>query len=254
MSIFLILAFLFTVGSFLGWCLELVFRRITSKKFVNPGFLSGPWLPIYGFSLCVLYLLTLTESHIPIENKILQKIILFIIMAIVITCIEYIAGLIFIKKMKVKLWDYSENRGNIQGIICPTFSFFWLLLSAIYYFLIHPHILDMLRWLSNNLAFSFCIGFYFGIFTIDLINSFQVVFHIKKFAEEKQIVIRLEEFKSDVIESKKKRGEKIKFMLSYHSNVPLKESLEQYKKNRENLRKSSTRQKKKKTEKINKTK
>jgi len=46
MSIFLILAFLFTVGSFLGWCLEIVFRRITSKKFVNPGFLSGPWLRI----------------------------------------------------------------------------------------------------------------------------------------------------------------------------------------------------------------
>ena len=52
--------------------------------------------------------------------------------------IEYFAGLIFIKGMHVKLWDYSDEKFNIQGIICPKFTFFWYLLSAIYYFLIHP--------------------------------------------------------------------------------------------------------------------
>lgn len=230
MSIFLILAFLFAVGSFLGWGLEVLFRRFTSqnKKWVNPGFLIGPWLPIYGFSLCVLYLMTLTESYIPIENKMMQKVILFIIMAIVITFIEYIAGLIFIKKMKIKLWDYTDRPGNIQGIICPLFSFFWLLLSAIYYFLIHPHILDMLQWLANNLAFSFCIGFYFGIFVMDLAYSFRLIFHIKHFAEEKQIIIRLEELKANIQENNKKRGEFFKFLFSYHSSSSIRESLERY--------------------------
>ncbi len=228
MSIFLILAFLFAIGSFLGWVLEVIYRHFASKKWINPGFLVGPWLPIYGFSLCVLYLLTLIESYIPTENKIVQKIILFVIMAIVITCIEYIAGLIFIKKMKIKLWDYTDRPGNIKGIICPLFSFYWLLLSAAYYFLIHPHILDMLQWLSNNLAFSFCIGLYFGIFAVDLAYSFKIIFHIKRFAEEKQIVIRLEEFKSNIQENNKKKGEKFRFLFSYRSSMPIREHLEQY--------------------------
>lgn len=63
-----------------------------------------------------------------------RKLLLFVLMALAITLVEYIAGLIFIRGMKIKLWDYSERWGNIQGIICPLFSFFWAILSAIYYF------------------------------------------------------------------------------------------------------------------------
>ena len=61
MSIFLTLAYLFFIGSTLGWVLELLFRNLTHKpeKLVNPGFCTGPWLPIYGFGLCVLFLLML---------------------------------------------------------------------------------------------------------------------------------------------------------------------------------------------------
>ncbi|MGN0630542.1 MAG: putative ABC transporter permease [Ruminococcus sp.] len=228
MSIFLILTFLFAVGSFLGWVLEVLYRHFASKKWVNPGFLTGPWLPIYGFSLCVLYLLTLLEPYIKIGNVILEKAVLFAVMAVVITCIEYAAGLIFIKKMKIKLWDYSDKPGNIQGIICPLFSFYWMILSAVYYFLIHPHILDMLDWLSKNLAFSFGIGFYFGIMSVDMVYSFRVIYHIKRFAEEKQIVVRLEEFKGTIQEHKRKRGEHFQFLLSYHSVTPLREHLERY--------------------------
>ena len=55
MSFVLLLAFLFFVGSLTGWVLELFYRRFVSqKKWVNPGFLSGPYLPIYGFGLVLL--------------------------------------------------------------------------------------------------------------------------------------------------------------------------------------------------------
>ena len=105
MNILLILAFLFAVGSFLGWGLEVIFRRLVSKKWINPGYLVGPWLPIYGFSLCILYLLTLIEPYIHMDNPYIRKLLLFIAMAIAITIIEYAAGIIFIKGMKIKLWD-----------------------------------------------------------------------------------------------------------------------------------------------------
>ena len=56
MSLLLTLAFLFFIGSVLGWVLELLFRNLTQhpEKLVNPGFCTGPYLPIYGFGLCAL--------------------------------------------------------------------------------------------------------------------------------------------------------------------------------------------------------
>ena len=103
------------------------------------------------------------ERFIPIENTALRKAALFAIMAAAVTLVEYVAGLIFIKGMHVRLWDYSKQWGNIQGIICPKFTLAWALLSAAYYFFVHPRIENALAWLSNNLAFSFIIGFFYGV-------------------------------------------------------------------------------------------
>lgn len=41
MEFFLTLTFLFAVGAFCGWVIELIFRRLNSKKWINPGFLHG---------------------------------------------------------------------------------------------------------------------------------------------------------------------------------------------------------------------
>ena len=95
MSIFLTMAYLFFIGSVLGWVIELLFRNIVhhNKKWVNPGFCTGPDLPIYGFGLCTLYLLASLEKYEVISNPIVNKIVLFVLMAIGMTLIEYIAGL-----------------------------------------------------------------------------------------------------------------------------------------------------------------
>ena len=39
---------LFIIYSFLGWCMEVICNSIERKKFVNRGFLLGPYCPIYG--------------------------------------------------------------------------------------------------------------------------------------------------------------------------------------------------------------
>ena len=123
MRLFLIYTMMFSSGSMFGWCIELIFRRFFSKnnperKWINPGFLNGPCLPLYGFGLCALYTMALLEEYISVENGLVQKLILFALMAIAMTIIEYIAGIIFIKGLKTKLWDYTNEWGNIQGIIC----------------------------------------------------------------------------------------------------------------------------------------
>ena len=59
MDLFLCMAVLFAVGSIIGWIIELLFRRFfSSKKWINPGFLVGPVLPLYGFGVMGLFLVS----------------------------------------------------------------------------------------------------------------------------------------------------------------------------------------------------
>ena len=168
MNFILVLAFLFFAGSLIGWVIELLWRRFFSannpeRKWINPGFLTGPYLPLYGFSLIILFTLSFIDVSF-IKDEFFQKTVLFILMALCITFFEFIAGLIFIKGMKIKLWDYSNCHGNIMGIICPKYTFFWWLLSGIYYFFIHPQILEWLFWFTNHKSFCFVVGFFYGVF------------------------------------------------------------------------------------------
>ncbi len=252
-NIFMILAFLFFVGSLAGWVLEVFYRRFFSaanpnRKWINPGFLTGPYLPLYGFSLCALYLL----AHIKvgyIQDEFWRKIVLFIIMAIVVTIIEFIAGLIFIRRMKIKLWDYDNQWGNIMGIICPKYTFFWAILSAIYYFLIHPYMLSGIVWLERNLQFSFILGFFYGVFVLDVWYSMNMLSRIKKFADNNGIVVRYEYLKASIRAKSDELKEKSSFVFAFASNtVSLAENLkiylekeqERFEKMKENIKKSGT--------------
>lgn len=226
MSLMLILAFLFSVGSTIGWILELIYRRFFSdvnkeRKWINPGFCTGPYLPLYGFGLCLLYLITLLESRIP---EISRSYIL-IIMTLSMTILEYITGMALKEYYKVKLWDYSNEWGNIHGVICPKFSVYWLIIGAGYYFLIHPHILDMLDWLSHNLTFSFFIGMYFGFFIIDFVKSAQLITKLREFAIENDIIVRYEALKLHIRKHMEEAKRKYYFFRPFHSNQSLHEHL-----------------------------
>lgn len=246
MGYFLSLAFLFFIGSMLGWVLEVVFRNLKrkdkNKKWINPGFCTGPYVPLYGVGLCVLYMLASLEKYSIIKNPILNKAVLFVVIAIGLTAIEYIAGIMCLKITQVRLWDYSNMPGNIQGIICPQFSLIWAALGAVYYFFIHQHILGALEWLGDNLAFSFVIGFFFGVFTIDVAHSANLVLKLKRYASEHDVVVKYESIKEHIRSNQMKLSEKYYFFRPFRSSLPLKEHLkEMY-----DLKKFSKRSRKKK--------
>ena len=228
MNLFLTLAFLFSIGSTFGWVLELFYRRFvsgvnTEHKWINPGFCTGPCLPIYGNGLCALYLLASLEGRLPWMNKF----VMFLLMAVAMTGIEYIAGLLCLKVAKVRLWDYSDQWGNIQGIICPLFSLYWAVGGALYYFLIHPHILGALDWLSRNLAFSFVIGMYFGVFLLDFAHSANLAAKLRAFANEYDVVVRYEALKLHIRQAEDAAKHKYHFFRPFYSELPLREHLKQ---------------------------
>lgn len=232
MSIFLRLTFLFFIGCTAGWVIELFYRRFLSKnnperKWINPGFLVGPYLPIYGFGLCVLYILTLAVSKDGSQG-ILFHIIMLVLMALVMTAVEYIAGIIFIKGLKVKLWDYSKEKYNFQGIICPKFTLYWGLLAAIYYYMINPHVLEAVRWFDENTPFIFVVGMFFGVILVDFGYSLQIVTKIKAFAKEKEIVVHYQALRKDIRNYQQEMEEKISLFKRFGSELSLLEHLEKY--------------------------
>lgn len=217
----------------MGWCLELLFRRFISsnnpqRKWINPGFLVGPYLPLYGFGLWGMFVMSCCIMGFAADNVYLNIVMVFVIMAVTMTVIEYIAGLIFIKGMKVKLWDYSHEKLNVKGIICPKFSAIWGLLGTAYYFTVNTHVIDWVIWLSQHLAFSFFIGMFFGVFIIDLSYSLQLSTKIRSFAAEKELVIRYEELKDFIREQREELEEKRRFLLAFQTESPFREHLEKF--------------------------
>lgn len=242
MNLFLILSFLFFIGAVSGWVIELIFRRFFStanpeRKWINPGFCTGPYVPLYGFGLCILYLIASLESSFGWGVFYYQKIILFLAMAIMMTVIEYIAGIFLLKVAHIRLWDYSRERWNVQGLICPRFSLIWSLLGAMYYFVIHPRILNALNWFSQNLAFSFVIGLFFGIFLIDVAHSLQLANKLQKFAVENDVIVRYEHLKLQIRNAHEEKKLKYYFFFPFRSDRPLSEHLKEMRKSFEQKKK-----------------
>lgn len=217
--VFFCYALLFMIGSVSGWVIELFFRRFFSaKKWINPGFLNGPYLPMYGFGVCILY--AVCSINISWWWKLL-------IIVVFMTLIEYVTGLIFIVGMKIRLWDYSDRWGNIQGIICPLFSFFWGVLGAAFMFLIYPPLLHVTAWLYNAEWFLFIIGLFFGVMLVDLCISLNVSVKIRAVAVKLKEVVHYEELKATLKENRIKLKKRASFLFPF-SGGGLKESIEEH--------------------------
>ena len=232
MNAFLILAYLFFIGSLFGWVLEVFFRKFFSSsnpehRWINPGFCVGPYIPLYGCGVCILYLLASAGERYGIDTGPGGRALLFLGMALSMTLIEYIAGILLLRVFKLRLWDYSRLWGNVQGLICPLFSLFWALLGAVYYFFIHPTILDALIWLSNNLAFSFVIGFFFGVFTIDVVYSGSLVAKMKAYADEHQVIVRVEELRLHIRRARELASMRVHFFLQFQTRRDLSEHMKE---------------------------
>ncbi|MCF0228811.1 MAG: hypothetical protein HUJ76_03850 [Parasporobacterium sp.] len=222
MNFFIEATFLFYLGSITGWVIEVLFRRFISRKnperrWINPGFCIGPWLPLYGVGLVILYFLTFVQKKwIPMTWW--GILIMIVIMALCMDAIEFIGGFVILKLTNTRLWDYTDEWGNIMGLICPKFTLIWAAASAGYVFFLHPLIIDELHWLSKNLTFTFVVGLFFGFFILDVLYSSKLMHKISKFAKEQQVIVRLEDLKTNIKHNAEEANDKASFAF------PLKDS------------------------------
>jgi len=211
----LILAFLFYCGATIGWVLEFFYRNLISHNgprmliFINPGFCRGPYLPIYGIGVVVMFILTFEFGS---NTSVIRSIIAIFTIGLCMTIIEFIGGIMLLKFCNLRLWDYRDEPGNVMGVICPKFTFIWTALGGLFYIFIYPLCIDSIYWLADNLAFSFFIGFFFGVFLIDMATTNSVMKAIKHYGDEHEVVIRYEELKHHIQKMRQEAEQRKKFI------------------------------------------
>lgn len=165
----------FYIYCFIGWCIESTFVSVKQKKFVNRGFMRGPFLPLYGSgAVLMLYV------SIPVRNNILM---IFLSGCIAATILEYITGVAMEALFKVRYWDYSDQPFNFQGHICLSSSIAWGFLTIALVKFIHAPVEDLVLSLNDSLA-SIAATALTVIIAADLALSFKAALDIRNMLEK----------------------------------------------------------------------
>ena len=159
----------FILYSFLGWCMEVILGLITNKKFVNRGFLIGPYCPIYGYGMLLIVFLLKNYTDIPL--------VLFILAMVICMVLEYLTSYFMELIFKARWWDYSNKKFNINGRVCLRNSLCFGLLAILLVYFINPFILDILNEINpiviNILTFILLVIFILdNVISYTIINSF----------------------------------------------------------------------------------
>ncbi len=132
------------IYSFLGWLVEGIHHLWTCGSFKKPNFSWAPFKPMYGIAAILLLFV----------QKMGRKI--FYLSAFILpSIVEYISGYWLEKSFHLRYWDYSQEKGNISGLICPKFSLYWGILSSITVHFIQPFLTNITtkkHWKNFRLA------------------------------------------------------------------------------------------------------
>lgn len=149
---------IFMIYAVIGWCSEVAYATLDTGKFINRGFLNGPYCPIYGCGV-LLVIVVLT----PLKSNLL---ILYLGSVLLTSLIEYITGYILEKAFHNKWWDYSDKPYNIKGYICLKFSLFWGFACSFIVLILHPIIFEFIQAMPDILGIVIlCV--IVGCFAID---------------------------------------------------------------------------------------
>ena len=188
--------FIFCLFSVLGWILELVYRSIITKTIVNPGFMTGCVLPIYGFGAVIMNIICTLVSN---SNSNYKGIIILLLSFVLLSLLEFISGYILLKFFHLRLWDYSSRKFNIKGFICPLFSIIWTLLAFLYYHFIYSWVNNFSSTFVKNSFCLFSLGMFVGVFLIDLFISIDLLKKLNIYAQSLKQTISIEKIKMDSI-------------------------------------------------------
>lgn len=202
MENFWILFLIFTVYSFLGWLVESIFCSVPAGKFINRGFLNGPFCPVYGVG-GVLAVTALT----PLKNNFL---LLYVVGVFGTSAVEYLTGFALEKLFHTKYWDYSRHRFNLQGRVCLDNSLLFGILCVVEIWYIHPTVMDLLNRIPEALL-PFVSGAFLLYFAGDTAATVHTILQLNGKLDELQQI--MDEIKQRASAAKTETMENIRTMI-----------------------------------------
>ena len=119
-------------------------RRCGREKFVDVGFLYGPWCPAYGFG-GLAFAVFLTELH---DNLFF----LFVGGTILSFVVTYTTGFVLERIFHRKWWDFSRKRFQFSGYVSLPWSVVWGLLGVLCIRFVNPFLRDVLKLLPHGVG------------------------------------------------------------------------------------------------------
>jgi uncharacterized membrane protein len=132
--------FLFFLFNTIGWVLESTIESLYHKRLINRGFLTGPYIQIYGVGGVMLAIIGIyVRPYTPFA--------VFFAGVIAATGLEYLIGGILERVFKKQFWDYSMLKFTYKNRISLLSSLFWgvlsLFMTYILYGFISPPVLSI---------------------------------------------------------------------------------------------------------------
>lgn len=167
---------------FLGWLWETCYVSVLKAKWVNRGFMRGPFLPIYGSGAIVVLIFTL-----PFRTN---AGLVFVVGMTSATLLEYFTGAAMEKMFHVRYWDYSRQRLNLNGHICVTSSLAWGCFSVILTLYGHTPVERFVLNMNTNVLEVL-------VFVLTVYISIDMAESIREAINLKEVLLGLEENNED---------------------------------------------------------
>lgn len=161
---------LFVFYSFLGWLMEVTQGYVRHKKFVNRGFLIGPYCPIYGYGAISMTLLLKGYANDPI--------VLFVMAIVICSILEYTTSFVMEKLFKIRWWDYSNRKFNINGRICLETMIPFGILGCLMIYFVNPFMFAIIDMIPSNLI-NIIVVILFIIYLVDNAVSITIISNLK---------------------------------------------------------------------------
>lgn len=174
------LLFLFFIFCNIGWVIESSIESLYRRRFINRGFLNGPYIPIYGFGGMTILICCMPFRH--------NGFLVYIVGVLSCTALEFFVGWVMETIFQKQFWDYSMLKFTYKNRISLIPSLFWGLLSLFLVYVLYKPVDMLVTVVPDMFAIVYDLIF-MVVMTADIIISISRHIHykeyLKKFTPEK---------------------------------------------------------------------
>lgn len=181
--------FFFYFYCFFGWCFESAYVSLRSRRFVNRGFMRGPFLPLYGTGGIMMLLVSMT-----FQTNIFM---VYVAGCVGATVLEYVTGVVMEALFKVRYWDYSNQKFNFQGHICLSSSLAWGFLTIFMTEFLHKQVEKIVFLIPGNVLTVVTL-----VLTAVIFSDFALSF--KAAMDLRDVLIQMEKAKAELMRLQKR--------------------------------------------------